>query len=114
VCSNANLFQTGQPLSTNKYLFEISYTPEEEVLRALWFLGYPKAALEDAGTALKNAREIGQAATLMYALSNATWSQIHCGNYAAAAAQAQELLALAQEKGAAYWTAFGMINQGCV
>jgi tetratricopeptide (TPR) repeat protein len=50
----------------------------------------------------------------MYALSNATWSQIHCGNYAAAAAQAQELLALAQEKGAAYWTAFGMINQGCV
>ena len=35
---------------------------------ALWFLGYPEAALADAEQALKDAREIGQAATLMYAL----------------------------------------------
>ena len=35
---------------------------------ALWFLGYPEAALADAEHALKDAREIGQAATLMYAL----------------------------------------------
>ena len=35
---------------------------------ALWFLGYPEAALADAERALKHAREIGQAATLMYAL----------------------------------------------
>ena len=35
---------------------------------ALWLLGYPKAALADAEHALKDAREIGQAATLMYAL----------------------------------------------
>jgi class 3 adenylate cyclase/predicted ATPase len=81
---------------------------------ALWFLGYPNAALEDAHNAVKNAREIGQAATLMYALSNATWSQIYCGNYGAAAALVRELLPLAQEKGAAYWTAFGTINQGCI
>jgi class 3 adenylate cyclase/predicted ATPase len=81
---------------------------------ALWFLGHPKAALEDAHNALKNAREIGQAATLMYALSNATWSQIYCGNYGAATTLVQELLPLAQEKGAAYWTAFGTINQGCI
>ena len=33
---------------------------------ALWFLGYPEAALADADDALKDAREIGQAATLMY------------------------------------------------
>jgi hypothetical protein len=32
-------------------------------------LGYPEAALADAEHALKDAREIGQAATLMYALS---------------------------------------------
>ena len=35
---------------------------------ALWWLGYPEAALRDADDALKDAREIGQAATLMYAL----------------------------------------------
>ena len=32
---------------------------------ALWMLGYPEAALADIDHALKNAREIGQAATLM-------------------------------------------------
>ena len=36
---------------------------------ALWLLGHPEAALTDAENALKSAREIGQAATLMYALS---------------------------------------------
>ena len=81
---------------------------------ALWSLGHPKAALEDADNAVKNAREIDQAATLMYALSNATWSHIYCGNYQAAMALVQELLPLAQEKRAAYWTAFGLINQGCL
>ena len=48
----------------------------------------------------------------MYALSNATWSHIYCGNYQTATALVQELLPLAQEKRAAYWTAFGLINQG--
>jgi predicted ATPase len=81
---------------------------------ALWSLGYPKAALEDADNAVKNAREIDQAATLMYALSNATWSQISCGNYEMAMALVQQLLPLAQEKRAAYWTAFALINQGCL
>jgi predicted ATPase len=37
-----------------------------------------------------------------------------CGNRAAAAAQAQELVALAEEKGAPFWKALGMSNQGCV
>ena len=35
---------------------------------ALWLLGYPEAALADAEQALRDAREIGQAATLMLAL----------------------------------------------
>ena len=35
---------------------------------ALWMLGYPEAALADADRALNDAREIGQAATLMFAL----------------------------------------------
>ena len=35
---------------------------------ALWFLGYPEAALADVDHALKDAREIGRAGTLMYML----------------------------------------------
>jgi hypothetical protein len=39
---------------------------------ALWLLGYPDAALGDADCALKDAREIGHAATWMYALNGKT------------------------------------------
>ena len=52
---------------------------------ALWMLGYPEAALTDAEHALKDAREIGQAVTLMYALVHAPMTHFHCGNYAARA-----------------------------
>jgi hypothetical protein len=38
---------------------------------ALWMLGYPMAALADAEQAISNGREIGQTATLMYALYGA-------------------------------------------
>jgi hypothetical protein len=34
----------------------------------MWLLGYPAAALRDNDDALRDAREIGQAQTLMYAL----------------------------------------------
>ena len=81
---------------------------------ALWLLGYPEAALADADRALKDAREIGQAATLMYALVIASLTHILCGNYAAANALADELVALADEKGALFWKALGMLHQGCV
>ena len=81
---------------------------------ALWLLGYPEAALADTEHALKDAREIGQAATLMHALVHASLTHIFCGNYATANALADELVALADEKGALFWKAFGMLNQGCV
>ena len=42
---------------------------------ALWLLGYPDAALADVERALEDAREIGQAATLMHALSNSVVHQ---------------------------------------
>jgi tetratricopeptide (TPR) repeat protein len=51
---------------------------------ALWMLGYPDAALADAEHALEDAREIGQAATLMLALSYAGLTKSVRGNYAAA------------------------------
>jgi tetratricopeptide (TPR) repeat protein len=79
---------------------------------ALWLLGYPEAALRDADDAIRNAREMGQAATLMYALDHAAVPYTLCGNHAAVAAQAQELVALAEEKGSPYWKAFGAMNQG--
>jgi class 3 adenylate cyclase/predicted ATPase len=81
---------------------------------ALWLLGYPEAARTDADDALKNAREMGQAATLMLALGFASFPYTLFGNYAAAAARAQELVALAEEKGSLHWKALGMMNQGNV
>jgi tetratricopeptide (TPR) repeat protein len=63
-----------------------------------WMLGYPEAALTDAERALKDAREIGQAAELMHALYFKSFSLILCGNYAAATAEGKQLTALADEK----------------
>jgi len=82
---------------------------------SLWLLGYPEAALADADDALKSAREIGQAATLMYTLIWTLWTHILRGNYAAASAQADEGVALAQEKGSfGAWGPFGIACQGCI
>jgi predicted ATPase len=81
---------------------------------ALWVLGHPGAALACIGQALKEAREIGQAATLMNALALTGVTHILCGNYATANALADELVVLADEKGALYWKTLGLIQQGCV
>jgi predicted ATPase len=48
----------------------------------------------------------------MYALSRTTATHIFCGRYATAKAQVDELVALADEKGALFWTTFGMMYQG--
>jgi predicted ATPase len=79
---------------------------------ALWLLGYPEAALKNSDDALKNAREMGQAATLMLALYFAAMPYTLCGNHAAAAAHAQELVALAEEKGSLFWKANVIEMQG--
>jgi hypothetical protein len=81
---------------------------------ARWLLGYPDTALADTNNALKDARGTGQAATLMFALLNGSFTHVLCGNYAAANAEADELAALADEKGALLWKAFGMSMQGCL
>jgi len=81
---------------------------------ALWFLGHPEAAIIDSHKALKHAREIGQAATLMYALFHASTTRFLRGDYAAAKVELEELVALADEKGSLFWKARGMENQGCV
>jgi len=74
----------------------------------VWQLGYPAASRNDAERAVKNAREIGHATTLVYALSRAATCYILCRNYAAAHAQLDELTALADEKG----KALGALQRG--
>jgi hypothetical protein len=77
---------------------------------ALWLLGYPDAALAETDHALKVAREIGDAAKLIYALTFVPFTHIHCGNYTTAGTQADEDVALADEKGIVLWKGFGMMN----
>jgi predicted ATPase len=78
----------------------------------VWQLGYTAASHSDAELAVKNARETGQATTLMYALFAAATYHIRCGNYADANTQVDELIALADERGAPYWKAFGTAVRG--
>jgi predicted ATPase len=80
---------------------------------ALWLLGYPHASLADAEYSLKDAREIGQAATLMFSLIVTTVTYILFGKYETAASLSNELVALAEEKEAVLWEAWGMILCGC-
>ena len=81
---------------------------------ALWLLGYPEEALVDADHALRDAREIGHATTLMFALHFTSVIHIQSGNCAAATADADELVALADEKIALSSKHLGMMNQGCL
>jgi len=79
---------------------------------ALWMLGYPEAALADAEAALSDAREIGQAATLMFALNYTSLPHIFRGDYSKAKAVVDELVVLADEKGTLIWKASGLSLQG--
>jgi predicted ATPase len=76
---------------------------------ALWLLGYPHAALADADHALRCAREVGDAATMMFALATAPFVHFCCGNHAAASASFNELISLAEEKGAPIWKVGGRL-----
>jgi hypothetical protein len=65
-----------------------------------WLLGYPAAAQADVGRAIQAAREIGQAATLMFVLTHTALTHLVSRNYAAAMREAEELTAMADDKGA--------------
>ena len=79
---------------------------------AMFLLGHPEAALVDAERALKDAREIGQATSLMFALAHAWLVYLQCRKHAEATAQADELAALADEKAALFWKAGAMQARG--
>jgi predicted ATPase len=79
-----------------------------------WILGYPDAALADSNQAISEAREIGQAPTLMFALHRTSLTNIQCGNYSRANELLDELTAGANKRAALFWKAFGMMNRGCL
>jgi predicted ATPase len=81
---------------------------------ALWMLGYPKVALADMEQALADAREIGQATTLMHALFHAAWIYLSRGNYTEVQSIAERVIPLAEEKRAMLWKGGAMLNKGCV
>ena len=65
-----------------------------------WVLGYPAAAISDSDQAVSDARDIGQAGSLMYALTFSSLTHTLCGgNYATATALVNEGTAWADEKG---------------
>jgi predicted ATPase len=81
---------------------------------ALWHLGHPEAAIADVLQAIKHARELGQAPSLMYALSNGTNVPVNCGKFELANSLLVEVLALADEKDARFWKAQGTLSKGLI
>jgi class 3 adenylate cyclase/predicted ATPase len=77
----------------------------------LWALGYPEAALAGTEQALSHARQTGDAVTLMQAMAISCVTQLMSRNYAAAKAQSDELIGLAEEKGSVYWKTSGMLRR---
>jgi class 3 adenylate cyclase/predicted ATPase len=81
---------------------------------ASWLLGYPEAALHDADCALMEARQIEHAATLMFTLNFPILVNTYCGNYHAANDHLKELVVLAEEKGAPFRKAEGVLRRGYI
>jgi tetratricopeptide (TPR) repeat protein len=77
-----------------------------------WMLGYPDTALADARSAVKEAREVGQGIPLLYSLYFTSYPLIHCGEFAAANVQLDELIPLATEKNASQWRGGGLMHRG--
>src|SRR5262249_5689363 len=81
---------------------------------ALWLLGCPEAALADVDRGVEEARDIDQAATLMYALVMYSWLYAWTGDDVSAAGLAREAVALAEGTGASVWKGLGIALLGCV
>ena len=79
---------------------------------ASWALGDPEASLADRQSAVAGAREIGHAATLMFALSHVSLTLLHAGRLDEAAPLIDELVELADGKGTLYWKSYGLLLRG--
>jgi predicted ATPase len=80
----------------------------------LWLLGYPEAALADVDRAIEAARDLGQTATLVFALVVCSWPCAWTGNDGAAVGLLCEAVALAEETGSSRWKGLGGALLGCV
>ncbi len=81
---------------------------------ALWVLGYPAASQADTAEAIRSAREFGHTLTQGNNLIFATWTEFGCGRYSVAKTHADEVVALADEKGEPFYKAFGLMMRGLV
>ena len=72
----------------------------------------PRPRERTSTEALQDARESGQAVSLLWALGGSLFVDILCGNYRTANARADEFIALSDEKDSAYWRTFGMLQRG--
>ncbi len=81
---------------------------------ALWFLGYPEAALVDANLSLSEAREMGEAGSLFQVLCWAPVTHFLYGNYSTTETLANELFTLADEHDAVMWKQAGLLYRGWV
>ena len=79
---------------------------------ASWMLGYPKSALADANQAIKEAREIGHAVSLIFGLAQAASCRIYRRDYESAEAIINELISLADEKNSLFWKIGGRGGRG--
>jgi class 3 adenylate cyclase/tetratricopeptide (TPR) repeat protein len=79
---------------------------------AAWALGDEKAALADIALTLADARDVGQAASLMFALSHASLTLLHAGRQEQARKLIDELIVVADRAGTLYWKSYGLLLQG--
>jgi predicted ATPase len=79
---------------------------------ASWALNDLEASLADRQNAVAGAREIGHAATLMFALSHVSLTLLHAGRGDEAAPLIGELVELADGKGTHYWKSYGLLLRG--
>jgi DNA-binding winged helix-turn-helix (wHTH) protein/predicted ATPase len=82
------------------------------VALALWALGYPEQALRSAREALHLARQLGHPFSLAFALSHAAVLHAALREGQAVQTMAEAALALAQEQGFAFWSAWGRFLRG--
>jgi class 3 adenylate cyclase/predicted ATPase len=79
----------------------------------LWQVGYPTASRNEGERAVNEAREIGHAATLMFALFWAGWHHMLYGHYAEAQSLLDELAVLTDEKDVSlFWKATETVFRG--
>jgi class 3 adenylate cyclase/predicted ATPase len=102
-----------RPLAT-RFNYETGVTVLTYRSLALWFLGYPDAALAEADQAVNNAREISHPVTLMFALTFTVLTLILCGKHASANERLVEAVALADERGSSFGRAWAMTYQSYV